>query len=135
MASALRPSVQRLSRRLRQMRPAELDLNSNQISAMGVLYNNGDLLMGELAAHEKVKPPSMTRIVNGLEARGYVARQADPRDKRQCVVSITAAGREVILADRRRRETWLAQRIAELSPEEREILRQAVPILEKVNHA
>lgn len=117
------------------MRPAELDLNSNQISAMGVLYNQGDLLMGELASYEKVKPPSMTRIVNGLEERGYVVRKPDPRDKRQAVVSITDAGREVIRVDRRRRNAWLALRIAELTPAEREVLRQAVPILEKVNHA
>lgn len=117
------------------MRPAELDLNSNQISAMGVLYNQGDLLMGELAAYEKVKPPSMTRIVNGLEERGYVVRKPDPRDKRQAVVSITDAGRDVIRADRRRRNAWLALRIAELTPAEREVLRQAVPILEKVNHS
>jgi DNA-binding MarR family transcriptional regulator len=50
-------------------------------------------------------------------------------------VSLTDAGREVLLANRRRRTDWLARRLAELDPEEREVLRRAVPILEKVNHA
>jgi DNA-binding MarR family transcriptional regulator len=134
LASALRPSVLRLARRLRQLRDDALDLNSNQLSAMAVLLNSGDQLMGELAAAEKVQPPSMTRIVNGLEKRGYVVRRPDPRDGRHCLVSLTTAGREVLLANRRRRDAWLAARIAELSPEERDVLRQAIVILDKVNH-
>ena len=133
LASGLRPSVLRLARRLRQLRDDSLDLNSNQLSAMAVLLNSGDQLMGELAAAEKVQPPSMTRIVNGLEMRGYVARRPDPKDGRQCLVSLTAAGRDVLLANRRRRDAWLAVRIAALSAEERDVLRQAVVILDKVN--
>jgi DNA-binding MarR family transcriptional regulator len=135
LAHGLRPSVMRLSRRLRQMRDDTLGLNSNQLSAMSVLLNSGDQLMGELATMERVQPPSMTRIVNGLEELGYVARRPDPRDRRQCMVTLTVAGRDVLLANRLRRDEWLAARIAELDPEERDVLRKAVPILEKVNHA
>ncbi len=135
LANALRPSVLRLARRLRQMRDDSLDLNSNQLSAMSVLLNQGDLVMGELAAQEKVQPPSMTRIVNGLVERGLVARKAHATDKRQCVVTLSESGQQVLLANRRRRDQWLAKRIAELEPEEREVLRRAVGILEKVNHA
>jgi DNA-binding MarR family transcriptional regulator len=135
LAHALRPSVMRLSRRLRQMRDDTLGLNSNQLSAMSVLLNSGDQLMGELAAMERVQPPSMTRIVNGLEELGYVARRPDPRDGRQCLVTLTDPGRDVLVANRLRRDEWLAVRIAELNPEERDVLRKAVPILEKVNHA
>jgi DNA-binding MarR family transcriptional regulator len=135
LASALRPSVLRLARRLRQMRDDSLDLNSNQLSAMAVLLNSGDQSMGGLAAHEKVQPPSMTRIVNGLEERGLVARKVHPSDRRQSVVTLTEAGRQVLLANRRRRDQWLALRLAELEPEEREVLRKCVGILEKVNHA
>jgi DNA-binding MarR family transcriptional regulator len=133
LASALRPAVLRLARRLRQMRDESLDLNSNQLSAMSVLLNHGDLAMGELAAQEKVQPPSMTRIVNGLEERGLVARLAHPTDGRQSVVSLSDTGRQVLLANRRRRDQWLATRIALLEPEEREVLRKCVRILEKVN--
>jgi len=135
LAHELRPVVMRLARSLRHIRDDSLDLQSNQLSAMAVLLNDGDMLMGELAATEKVQPPSMTRIVNGLEQRGYVARRPDPRDGRQCLVTLTPAGREVILANRRRRDEWLTVRIAGLDPAEREVLRQAVPILAKVNNA
>ena len=69
----------RLARSLRQVRADSSDLQSNQLSAMAVLLNDGDMLMGELAAAEKVQPPSMTRIVNGLELSGFVARRPDPR--------------------------------------------------------
>jgi DNA-binding MarR family transcriptional regulator len=135
LANALRPAVMRLARRLRQMRDDSLELNANQLSAMAVLLNSGDLPMGELAAAEKVQPPSMTRIVNGLEQRGLVARRADEHDRRSSRVSLTEDGRQILLANRRRRDQWLARRIAELEPEEREVLRQCVRILEKVDRA
>jgi DNA-binding MarR family transcriptional regulator len=135
LAQALRPSVMRLARRLRQMRDDSVGLNSNQLSAMAVLLNSGDLLMGELAAAEKMQPPSMTRIVNGLEARGYVARRPHPDDRRQCVVTLSDEGRKILLANRRRRDEWLAIRIAQLAPVERQVLREAIEILEKVNSA
>ena len=135
LAQALRPSVMRLARRLRQMRDDSVDLNSNQLSAMAVLLNSGDLLMGELAAAEKMQPPSMTRIVNGLEARGFVARRPHPDDRRQCLVTLSGEGRKILLANRRRRDEWLAIRIAQLAPGEREVLREAIEILEKVNSA
>jgi DNA-binding MarR family transcriptional regulator len=125
----------RLARRLRQMQDESLDLTPSQLSAMAVLFNSGDMLMGELAAQEKVQPPSMTRIVNSLEVRSYVARRPDPRDHRQCLVALTDSGREVLLANRRRRDQWLAVQLAELDPAEREILRHAVRVLEKVNQA
>ena len=133
LAHALRPAVMRLARRLRQMQDESLGLNPNQLSALAVLLNSGDQLMGELAAQEKVRPPSMTRIVNSLEARGFVARRPDPRDHRQCLVSLTESGRQVLLANRRQRDQWLAVRIAGLDPAEREVLRRAVAVLEKVN--
>jgi DNA-binding MarR family transcriptional regulator len=125
----------RLARRLRQMQDESLDLTPSQLSAMAVLLNSGDQLMGQLAAQEKVQPPSMTRIVNSLEARGYVERRPEPRDHRQCLVALTDSGREVLLANRRRRDQWLAVRLAELDPAEREILRRAVRVLDKVNQA
>jgi DNA-binding MarR family transcriptional regulator len=133
LAAALRPRVMRLARRLRQMQDDSLGLNPNQLSAMSVLLNSGDQLMGELAAQERVQPPSMTRIVNSLEANGYVARRPDPRDHRQCLVTLTESGRQVLLANRRRRDEWLAVRIAGLDPADREVLRHAVRVLERLN--
>jgi DNA-binding MarR family transcriptional regulator len=115
------------------MQDDSLDLNPNQLSAMAVLLNSGDQLMGELAAQEKVQPPSMTRIVHGLEARGYVARRSDPQDHRRCLVTLTDAGRQVLFANRRRRDEWLAVRIAKLEPVDREVLRRAIGVLERLN--
>jgi len=134
LAHALRPAVMRLSRRLRQLRDPELDLGSNQLSAMAVLLNSGDQLMGDLAAEERVRPPSMTRIVNNLEERGYVARRPDPRDRRQCLVTLTPTGREILLDNRQRRDEWLSVRVAELDDDEQATLRSAVALLERINH-
>jgi len=135
LANALRPAVLRLARRLRQLRDESAELGSNQLSAMSVLLNQGDLPMGELAAQELMQPPSMTRIVNGLEERGLVTRAPDPRDRRSSRVSLTEEGRQILLANRRRRDQWLSVRLAELTSDERDLLRRCVPLLEKVNHA
>ncbi len=135
LASELRPSVMRLARRLRQVRDERDELNPNQLSVLAVLVNHGDSPIGELAALEKVQPPSMTRIVNGLAERGLVTRHPDPSDKRSSWVHLAEAGRQIVLANRRRRDQWLAVRLAELEPAERDVLRKAIPILEKVNHA
>ena len=135
LANALRPAVLRLARRLRQVRDDSHDLGSNQLSAMSVLLGSGELTMGELAAQELMQPPSMTRIVNGLEERGLVTRTTDPQDRRSARVSLTEEGRQILLANRRRRDQWLAVRLAELTPDERDLLRRCIPLLEKVNHA
>jgi DNA-binding MarR family transcriptional regulator len=133
LAHALRPRVMRLARRLRQMQDPAQGLNPNQLSAMGVLLNSGDQLIGDLAALEQVRPPSMTRIVHGLEMRGYVARRSDPDDHRRCLVTLTESGRQVLLANRRRRDEWLTVRIAQLDPADRDVLRRAIPVLERLN--
>lgn len=133
LASRVRPAVLRLSRRLRQMRDESLDLSGSQLGAMGVLFRGGEMPIGELAAHEKVQPPSMTRTVNCLADAGLVTRVAGETDRRQSKVRLTDAGRDVVLADRRRRNAWLATRIAQLDDADKAVLRQAVLILEKVN--
>jgi len=135
LANALRPAVMKLARRLRQMTVDPFGLSSSQLSAMAVLMNAGDQRIGALAAAEKMQPPSMTRIVNSLEQRGLVTRAPDPSDGRQCNVSLTDPGREILLANRRRRDEWLAVRIAELTPSDREVLHHAVKLLDRMNHA
>jgi DNA-binding MarR family transcriptional regulator len=135
LANALRPAVMKLARRLRQMTTDPFGPSSSQLSAMAVLLDSGIQRIGALAAAEKMQPPSMTRIVNSLEERGLVTRSPDPSDGRQCFVGLTDAGREMLLANRRRRDEWLAVRIAELTPADRDTLRHAVDILDRVNHA
>jgi len=135
LASALRISVARLSRRLRSEREPQNELSVGQLSVLGALYRNGECAVGELAAHERVQPPSMTRTVNCLAEGGYVVRRKNDADGRQVVVALSEKGRETLEADRRRRDAWLAQRLRELTPEERSVLRQAAPIIERLAHA
>lgn len=133
LASGLRISVARLSRRLRSERdPANELLSVGQLSVLGSLSRNGPCSVGELAAMERVQPPSMTRTVNCLEEGGYVVRARHETDKRQVVVALSAKGEETLAADRKRRDVWLAQRLRELTPEERDLLRKAAPIIERL---
>ncbi|HEX6338419.1 MAG TPA: MarR family transcriptional regulator [Jiangellaceae bacterium] len=131
LASVLRVSVMRLARRLRNERE-DTTLTLNQLSAMGTLARLGPLTLGELAAAERIQPPSMTRTVSALEARGLVVREADADDRRLVIVRLSDDGKQMLAADRRRRDAWLNHRLRELTPDEREVLRRAVPVLEKL---
>jgi DNA-binding MarR family transcriptional regulator len=136
LASALRISVMRLSRRMRSERdPASELLPVGQLSVLGALFRNGECTVGELATLERVQPPSMTRTVSCLADGGYVVRRKHPTDGRQVFVEISEQGRQMIAADRRRRDAWLAQRLRELTVEERTVLRQAAPLIERLAHA
>lgn len=134
LASVMRVSVMRLSRRLRAER-SDHDLSLTQLATMATLSRHGPLTPRELADHEKVQPPSMTRILAGLEERGLIERTPHERDGRQHLVSLTAQAVDLLREDRRRRDAWLAQRLAELSPGEREVLRAAAPLLERLTSA
>jgi len=132
LASELRFSVARLTRRLRSERDPSNPLSVAVLSALGVLFREGELTVGALAAHERVQPPSMTRTVNCLVEEGYVVRRANETDGRQVLVDLTDKGREILLADRRRRDVWLARRLRELNPEERDLLRRAAPLIQRL---
>ena len=135
LASALRVSIMRLSRRLRHEHSADDDLTATQLAVLGTLWRNGAMTIGEIAAAEKVQPPSMTRTVNLLDDRGLVARSEDPSDKRVVVIELTEQAHRVLEDARRRKEAWLNQRLSELTPAERQTLRDAAPILERLSHA
>ena len=135
LASALRISVMRLSRRLRNERDASDDLTANQLAVLGTLFREGPLTVGDLAAAEKVQPPSMTRTVSCLADKQLINRNPHPTDKRVVVVSLNDAGHAVILESRRRKEAWLNHRLKELTAAERQILRDAAPIIERLSHA
>ncbi|HEU5042778.1 MAG TPA: MarR family transcriptional regulator [Nocardioidaceae bacterium] len=135
LAAALRVSVARLNRRLRSERDPDNELSIGQLSVLGALFRNGPCSIGDLAAQERVQPPSMTRTVNCLEEAGYVERRAHETDRRQVVVALADKGAETLAADRKRRDAWLAQRMRDLTPEERSVLRHAAPIIERLAHA
>ncbi|MCD4536182.1 MarR family transcriptional regulator [Nocardioides sp. cx-169] len=132
LASELRLSVMRLRRRLATERHPDNELSMNTMSVLGALHRHGDLTVGELARIEMVQPPSMTRTVNFLVDGGFASRHPHETDGRQVLVALTERGRETLLADRARRDEWLATRLRTLTPDERAVLRSAAPILERL---
>ena len=133
LASELRVSVMRLRRRLANERDPGNDLSLPVMAVLGALFRHGELTVGELAAIERVQPPTMTRKVNFLEEGGYVARRAHETDGRVVVVTLTERGHETVAADRKRRDEWLSRQLRELTAEEREVLRAAAPILQRLS--
>ena len=139
LATAMRISISRLARRLRVERlglaGTETVLSDIQLAALAALERHESMTPGELAEHEKVQPPSMTRVIAVLEERGLVRRAPHATDRRQVVLTVTAEGWDLVQRVRRRREAWLAQRLQELTPEEHQVLRAAAPILEKISQS
>ena len=131
LAGELRLGSMRLARRLRVERGSD-DLTLSQLAALGSLELHGECTVGELAHIERVKPPSMTRIVNSLVEAGLMTRRPHAVDGRQVVADLTDTARELLIENRRRRTAWLALRLAELTPDERELLRHAAPLLNRL---
>ncbi len=132
LASVLRVSVMRLSRRLRYER-ADEGLSLTQMATLGTLHRHGPLTPREIAEHEKVQPPSMTRILAALEALELIERTPHETDGRAHLVSLTKKAQELIREDSRRREAWLAQRLFELTPEDRELLHAVAPVIDRLS--
>ncbi|ACQ79135.1 transcriptional regulator, MarR family [Beutenbergia cavernae DSM 12333] len=130
LASQLRMGILRVSRRLRAERSGRL--TEAQYCVLADLKTQGPMTPSELAEREQVQPPSMTRTVAGLADAGLVSRSEHPEDRRQVLVSLSDAGREVVVATRRRRDAWLARRIAALSADERRTLADAAVILRRI---
>jgi DNA-binding MarR family transcriptional regulator len=121
----------RLARRLRQEK-TENDVTDGQFSALGALFVNGPLTLGQLSEHERVTPPSMNRTVNALVEAGLVARAGSSDDGRKVVLSATPAGRILIEDTRRRRDAWLVHRVLTLTADEQQVLTAATTIMKKL---
>ena len=129
-AYRLQLAVTRLARLLRQ--EVEVELTPSQISALSTIRRRGPVTLGELADLERVAPPSITRMVARLEQDGYVERIPDASDGRVCRVVVTESAEELVSEARRRKASWLSERIAELGAEDRDNLRAAVSALEAI---
>lgn len=127
LAGDLRVVLGQLIRRLRAERRG---LPLNQATVLGRLERGGSAGTSALASAERVRPQSMAATVAALESAGLVARRPDPGDGRRTLIELTPAGRDALLADRRRREDWLADAIErDLSARERRVLAEAVELL------
>jgi DNA-binding MarR family transcriptional regulator len=109
----------------------ESGLGGPSLSALSVIVFAGPMSLGRLAEAECVRPPTMTRTVQGLEAAGLVRRQADPSDRRAVLLSATAKGKRTLHAARRRRVKRLAGALADLPARDVHRLKAAVAVLER----
>src|SRR3984957_12894089 len=130
MAARMRLAILRLSRRLRQQVAG--GVTSSQVSALATVERLGTPTLGELASSEQVQPPSMTKIVVGLESAGLVARQEDDNDRRIVRVKLTGEGRRTLARSRSLRTAYLVRRLPALSGEDRGALEAAVRLLEQL---
>jgi DNA-binding MarR family transcriptional regulator len=121
----------RLSRRLRGQR-VDTSVTLTHLAALSTLKRFGPMSPGELAGHERVQPPSMTRVVVALEGMGLVTRTPHPTDGRQVVIDLTPAADELLATEARAREAWLTGQLQQLTAEERTVLREAAVIMDKL---
>ncbi|HYO37564.1 MAG TPA: MarR family transcriptional regulator [Geodermatophilus sp.] len=131
LAHDLRLAVMRFSRRLRTQR-VDTSVTLSHLAALSTLERHGPMSPGELAAHERVQPPSMTSVVVALEERGLVTRTPHPTDGRQVVIDLTEAAERLLTEEARAREAWLSARLHRLTPQERAALREAAAIMEQL---
>jgi DNA-binding MarR family transcriptional regulator len=117
---------------LRQLRREDVaaGLTAPRLSALSVVVFGGPITLGELAAAEQVRPPTMTRLVQALERDGLVVRTTDPNDARVVRIRATAEGTRLLEHGRARRIARLAEQLATLTPEQRALVDDAVATLE-----
>jgi len=128
LASDLSLAVIRLARQLRFRRP-DSPVSLSQLSALSTLAKEGPMTPGALATRERVRPPSMTRVIATLSELGFVDRDAHPADGRQVLVSVSRAGINLIEAERRASQEWLKQRLDRLEPDQRKTLLVAADLM------
>jgi DNA-binding MarR family transcriptional regulator len=132
LADQLHSAAIGLLRRLRREDDA-IGITSPRLSALSVVVFGGPLTLGQLAAAEQVKPPTMTRIVTGLEGDGFVQRRPDASDGRLTQIHATAKGRRILTAGRARRVETLAAAVRSLDRQSRARLESGVRVLECLN--
>ncbi len=128
IAGRLRLSATRLARQLRQ--ESNAGLTPSQLSALSTIERHGRLTLGALAEHERVAPPTVTKMVAKLEAAELVVRVLDENDRRVAWVSLTPTGERSLTEIRQRRNVWLAARLAELSADDQRRIADALDALD-----
>ncbi|WP_420450671.1 MarR family winged helix-turn-helix transcriptional regulator [Ilumatobacter sp.] len=126
----LRLSVLRLARNIRTNTIG--DVTPSQVAVLSTLVRHGDCSVGEIAEHEHVRPPSVSRIVAHLEERGLVDRHPDPADRRRVVIGLSSLGRSYVEEVRAAANTWLGDRLDRLGPGDLEAVIAALPALERL---
>ena len=128
VADQLHSAAIHLLRQLRREDDAG-GISAPRLSALSVVVFGGPLTLGQLAAAEQVKPPTMTRLVTGLEKEGLVRRRPDRTDKRLTLIHATPKGRKVLSAGRARRVETLSSAVSQLDSQRLADLDRGVQLL------
>ena len=130
LASHLRLTIARTARRLRQ--EAGSDLSPSMSTALATIERHGPMTPSELAARERVRRPTATRVLARLEDLGLIQRTPDPQDRRSSLVAVTPAASAILAEQRTRKTAFLAERLERLGAEDRAALERAADILERM---
>ena len=130
LASQLRIGVTRLARRLRL--EGDASVTPTLLVALATIERHGPMTAGELATHERVRKPTVTRLVGSLLERGLIERTPDPLDGRVTWVQLSREGRRFLQRVRHRKDAYLSQRLRRLSPDELDTLERASALLERL---
>ncbi|CKI36366.1 MarR family winged helix-turn-helix transcriptional regulator [Mycolicibacterium smegmatis] len=128
VASDLALAVIRFARQLRSQR-SDSKVTLTQLSALSTLAKEGSMTPGALAVRERVRPPSMTRVLTSLAEQGLVVRTAHPADGRQVMVSASAEGVELVEAEQRASQEWLLTQLGKLDADQRQTLIAAADLM------
>jgi DNA-binding MarR family transcriptional regulator len=130
LASRLRVSVWRAARRMRV--ESSVGISPTLHAALHSVEIHGPITPGQLAQHENVRKPTMTRTIHALLDEGLVERTPDPLDGRVSWLKVTPAGSKLLHRARRRQTEFLAARLKKLSEDDREILDRATVVLDRL---
>lgn len=131
IADRLHSAAIHLLRRVRKQDAATGE-GPARLSALSVLVFGGPMTLGQLAAAEQVKPPTMSRIVTGLEESRLAERLTDSKDARRIRIRATPSGERLLHQGRRRRIEYLASHLNGLTRQELATLEEAIQLLEGV---
>jgi hypothetical protein len=92
----------------------------------------GTPTLGALAKAEQIQPPSMTRLIAGMEEAGLVSRAVDEQDRRISRVSLTTKGRRELERVRTMKTAYLVERLSGLSLAEKSKALELVELLERI---
>ncbi len=131
LAARFRQALMPLTRQLRTN--VEEGMTPSQMSALSTVAREGPIALGDLAAAERVTPPMATKLANALAEKGLVERLPCPDDKRVVRLALAPEGRLLLDRSHSRRNAWLAQKMADLTDDERAALAAAVTVIERLN--
>ncbi len=102
-----------------------------RLSALSVMVFGGPVSLRELARAEQVRPPTMSRIVDALEAQGLARRTINTKDRRAVLIAATKRGQSLLQEGRARRVKFLASYLVKLEPAELRILAEGLAAMQR----